>query len=1440
MGVSLGGINVGHPGTNYEKLMSKTFSLATEWLGKHATKSYVVVLAPCGSSRAEFLRRLLVNTQYFSKAYVYKGFKEKLEYLGQEVEEFENLDELARELKSRKEGLVVVVPESSFDATMLKQVLPNIRVKLLYLPALYSRATKDLNWPSEDVEKLARVEHTLLEKAYKWRRSAEGYSSTLLRDWKKEELEELKKAKEAILALSPGRLGLRDYLAETMGKMMIAFVTAPLGAPVALAVDQLFGPLASLNLHEAAQKLLEKVGEVPAESAEEFASRLLEGWTSPETRNIVAVGLAKLVISARKTTSYLHREELETVVDQVALEWGMDDATFKVFVKNLAKLASGEVVTREELRKELEKLGSKEFEELLKQLIEKRLSEIEKELNGLRGKVEALEIGVKLFYAHELEAGLLYSNFKVERGRPVIVSQEEMGRAKAELVTAGSFEKLAGEVVRRLEGGFVVLEGPKGIGKSTLAAYTAWLALLRGHADAILYVYKLDAGEALRLENLVKNTGKRFLVLYDPSPLHAYYKPGAFAGEMREVANTEVAKNTLQELLDLAMSETRVPVLAVLSSDLYNQLYEELSPQLRESLKTRTLHIDLRDHSFLEEIIKAYSGCHRDFKELAKNIASFEGGYTLIAKYAGLTLRNKGCSIGEAWKLVEEAKGKPKLFLAYYLWSILLKGNENLARRIAVPLLLHAAFGPIPEGITYLTAASRERPWRFLEPSEIEEKGFTLQDLRDEDLEPVAKWLSVQHEDLMEEMLSELCGFEGREARILYAQHLPKLAGYQQVLGNEKGVLEWALNKVIDEKREAGTIKLDEALLHFTGERLATALKSYTASCWHRLALIAGFALAGHLSVPRTPSARVKVLPSEAFEPCEADSYLLVDGKIPLVVVGIVLQRPGVLAHPLTLRHKEATKGLEKLLKTWRSREKAYPDEKLYGLGLALAVAGATELGKSVKAREAEDALYAATFAVKDVSMVEYATAILDSFRRLGELAPHYYVFLVSTASELTELDDRAVREMAEFLEEALETEELREKEWPLVEAVRAYSNLLTIYGGHFLREEERLQERICKLLEWLEGQLRDIAEVFALQPALVRNLELCSGTNPADRAEELLKRLDEMEKEKPSGLAVEWATLWTFKPENFKLVVRDLKGLLTYLLAAYKMNNDDLEVAREFFEKSAEIFRESKEWENYLTSRLWAVRCSVLGARSLEELIGRARAFEEMWGEAKKQETLEMAYLQGESLALAEYLVFLALEDRKDEVSELLEREEWLLRRFPEIGVIVKLFLKLLGVGVGKPEAREVATALNYYINGELRPIFFDVLSGAIHVDREATLQTFREWLGEAVGRLPWGEGSEEREVAERFHCELLDFVDRRGASAVVQFLAPVSSLASFTLMLWALVNGDEELARAHAKLAWMRYKSKLLHRLFRGAAEVRSEEELKLALLKLFYYHF
>jgi len=576
----------------------------------------------------------------------------------------------------------------------------------------------------------------------------------------------------------------------------------------------------------------------------------------------------------------------------------MDSTTFKIFAENLARMARGELVTREELRRELERLEGVELEGRVKQLIEEKLESIERGLDELDRKVERfnkqLKLGINLYCATDLEEGLLYTNFKVEGGKPVIVSLEEKVEAisleekvevKAELVTAGSFGKLAEEILARLEGqekGFVVLEGPKGIGKSTLAAYVAWLALLRGWVDAIIHVAKLDVGEASKLRNFVELTLSpalskgslkgRFIVLYDPSPLHAYYELGAFPEEMRKAV--EAVERTLRELLKLAKSGNNVCVLAVLPSD----LYESLSQKLKGELDRFILCVNLRDPLFLEEVIKAYLSCEELVKaysssgvlrRLAERIAEFEGGYTLVAKYAGLWLRNEGGKVEDIEKVLEEAEGKPKLFLAHYLWSVLLKENEDLAMKVAAPLLLHAAFGPIPEGLVYLTKASlKDGRWRFLGLGELEGASVReLREVREAELEPLAKWLSIQHEDLVEEILRELCGFKAKlpakwfsginkDLIVLDRDRVEKMLKglhafrelYEKQLPELTGALSWALGEILRETLHeirviysSSKTVFDASSRHlqeFAGRRLEAALKAQLPNCWLRLALI--------------------------------------------------------------------------------------------------------------------------------------------------------------------------------------------------------------------------------------------------------------------------------------------------------------------------------------------------------------------------------------------------------------------------------------------------------------------------------------------------------------------------------------------------------------------------------------------------------------------------
>jgi hypothetical protein len=1456
---------------SYTSLIDGACSEVVRWL--EGFREGVVVIVPSGCSRGMLLSRLLQRgDKPFSRVYAYRGFKDSLSRLPLApctplnlVEEFGELEELIKRLKAEEGGRVAVVPRSSTEAALIGRALrrgAGVECRLLYLPRLYRRLAGGFGGR---VRGLAEVEHSALKAAFRVRGRVSGYSSTLLRHWREEELGELERGKEAILRLSPGRLGLGDYVQEFLRKSALSLATAPVGVlasyglPVLLALVELL-PLAEAGARELAASILGRAGGALTKEAEGFAQRVLEGLSRPRARNVVAAGLAGLVAASREAAPYISREELETIVDQVALEWGLRVDEFKALVENLASFASARLATQQDLeeleRRIEERLGEvwREVRELRKELRRAR-KKLEEEHAQVVLRVSALDVG-------DVESGGLSGSFKVRRGVPVIKSKE--GRAR--VVASGLFESSIEEVLSRLEKGFVVLEGPKGAGKSVLAAYATWVALHRGVADAVIRVEGLRSGERLPILNYLEQIkGKRFIVFYDPSPVHAYYEPEAVPTYTRYDVRSLVS--TLEELARLSGESRRVLVLAVLPGGAYEAIARE-DPVLKARLERYVVHVNLRDPVFLGDVVKeyarprsrkdrsAYEESLRGIKLLAEKIAGFKGGYTLVAKFTGLTLREKGYEVKDAEELLERAGGDAKLFLAYYLWGVLLKGSRDLARRLAVPVLLHAFLGPVPEGVSYLAkAVNPEGYWRFLKPGEVE--GRLPSDLSEEVLEPVARWLSAPLEDLVEEMLEEVCGARGEEARRWYSS-----------LGELLEVLDEAARRVVGDVASELGVPADEAgrlfkitLLLFVERRLTPALKSLERTQperWRRLALIAGSALAAHHPIPLIAS-KPRLLPGEALEPCELDSYLLVDSVVPPLVVELALLLPSALAHPLAPWHEEAAEELKRLGEKWRS-EGLHLLEGIYGLGLALSVAGAAELRKDVETWEAEAALHAAASAVQRVSRKECVSAILRVFKVLGGLAPHYHVPLAAAASELEGLERRAALEVAKAVEGALRhREKLRKWEWSLVEAVHVYSNLLTKHRGYFLGEEEWLRVRMCELLGGLEGQLREIAEVLALRPALLQGLEPCGDVDPAVRAGELLKRLEEMEEE-PSRQAVEWAAVLSPKPgEGFKELVRGLRAGLTYLLAMYKMDNDDLEAARELFERAAEIAGELEEWENYLAGYSWSIRCSVLSAGSLEEMASRARAFESLWSEVKEHRGPTIAYLEVEARALTEYLVSLALQEKASEASELLEEERRLLSYLPERGVAVRLFFKLLGVSVKRPEAQEVAAALGGRIRAKLRPAFNTLMGlpvsvpswcselkederlfcsavDAVRGDERATAFLKRRFRRELLQ----SEDSGEHEVVGRFRDDILDFVEKRDASTLVQLWAPADQLARFTLMLWALTGGDEELARAHAKLAAILSPSKLTRRLFCEAAEARGGEELKLALLKLFYTRF
>jgi len=119
------------------------------------------------------------------------------------------------------------MPRSTQEAVLLVKRLgetkrEDLQVKILYLPKYYAEAAEGLE---EELRALAEVEHDRLEAVA--RDEYRGVSPKPLQISDKMKLKRLLEARKTLEELSPGRLGLKDVLAETFGK---ALKTAPVAA----------------------------------------------------------------------------------------------------------------------------------------------------------------------------------------------------------------------------------------------------------------------------------------------------------------------------------------------------------------------------------------------------------------------------------------------------------------------------------------------------------------------------------------------------------------------------------------------------------------------------------------------------------------------------------------------------------------------------------------------------------------------------------------------------------------------------------------------------------------------------------------------------------------------------------------------------------------------------------------------------------------------------------------------------------------------------------------------------------------------------------------------------------------------------------------------------------------------------------------------------------
>jgi tetratricopeptide (TPR) repeat protein len=930
---------------------------------------------------------------------------------------------------------------------------------------------------------------------------------------------------------------------------------------------------------------------------------------------------------------------------------------------------------------------------------------------------------------------------------------------------------------------------------------------------AVIRVDSLNPGDGLRLSNHIKVAGRRFVVFYDPSPIEAYYKPEAMQRVKHGTESDDITtlrkliesvKDTLKELIEVRNAW----VVVILPRELYEQVQrgKEEDVDLRQvldNLERDVVTVNLKDEGFLREVIKKYSGCDDVSDDLVRRVMNFDS-YTLVAKYVGIWLREKKCEVEDVEKALRESADKPKLFFAHYIWGIILGKSMDLAMKVSVPLILHAAFGPIPEGITYITkAVNKDGTWKLIDRNELAES--KLEDLREDDLEPIAKWLSTLHEDLIEETLQELVGLRGEEARNNYRNH-----GFENLIKTlNRSYHEKALEEVRGLSREVKPEEVESNLLIFVGERLKHALKPYT-DCWKRAAFIIGAALVGRDSVPRLKDLPESLTESfgDTLRRCGVDDYLLVGNEIPPLIWYLTKHHAYALAEAFVDKYDKAVAEIKRVLYIASKRGRIYDTEGFYGLGLASIIAKAVESGKPIEPSDADAALRIASNAIRYVASPDLTRPILRALEPLRGKAPQRYLELLAPIPEIENLDSDTARYILNELNEVLGNygDVVRGYAWSLVHAIRAYANLLWVHRSYFDDKVGDVVGRVVDLLNRLDrfkSSLGVIAWAYALAPALeyyedimklmMKTLRINEVDKVINKANEVAKELGRLRKKAKELIRDEEFMGYVesksvkINEKAVKIVILEASSNLKYALARYRLDNNELDEAEKLFKKAANELRKIGDYKNYLTARSWvsrveAIKGSLVGEKLVNEF---RRLYEETFNKKPFMRTAH--YLNTASFRLGEYLVSLALTGNYEKIGELLEKHWRVLNANKQVSVLTRLMLNIL---LGSKDRKD---QLGSELEGKLS-VYPEELINAFGFDMH---REFLPALRVAFGILRPEDGYKECKSIE-------DSMKRRDCKGAV--LAAADDSDAIWWLRWKLLHNFNDQISEKEKSGWLK----------------------------------
>jgi len=899
----------------------------------------------------------------------------------------------------------------------------------------------------------------------------------------------------------------------------------------------------------------------------------------------------------------------------------------------------------------------------------------------------------------------------------------------------------------------------------------------------------------------------------------------------------------------------------VLSDDLYALVRDRLGAHVAVEVRSG-------DIIFLQRLVESYSGCPGEAAaEVAKEVGKYDDNRALAAALAGDWLKREGCRREAVAEALRRAEGRAVDFALDYIWYAVLGGDRKKANVYAPLIVLRGLYGPIPVKLA-------ERILVDLGKSRDEVRGSE-----------VVRWFARRHHDTLEEAIGDVSFFPAIGGEIEHKElHQALVNGFVEL--EKRGLVvrkEMAIYSPLD--------KIIDLIRNGLASDISQLSEDKKRRCAKRAALVLSHAFATPPWLPRRGDLpeEAEVVLGDALEPCVVDDYMTADGIVaPLFEEFVIsmyeeagrLYLKGALAEAAETSRKVTNifsplvsadgiigiETLKALVDSWRRRGFT-PPEAYYALGLAALAAGG-----EVDAETADLLLYAASFVVQQVARHTPMLPVLAALRPLGDKAPHRYVTVLAiAASEMVVTNNEIMDYIYAELQRIKNRLSVAGSRWPLVEAIITYSSLLRMQPKHTWKSEQDAVADMCRLYSEVKGRglLGAVAEASVLAVALVRgylapyvqkHCNLADLVGEGDAVKKTLEKVatassDELKEIMDSDLDfAEWIAARS-PTKDVKGVIEDLWIWLTRDLADYKLvhavdERGELDVKRlneaaEELEKIAETYKRREEWIDYLAVRRLALQVRVIAAGNWEELLMTAEGFRELWEEVERLPISRAEYHLLAPPLFGKYLVYLAASGKRELATEQLRKLE-LLNHLPLVSVATKLMLKLFGVGEGVPWKEVFETSA-----GEIDPALQFILlmsTGRFHKDK--VLKECRQLLKTKVDADAMSSDADVQAVIELLRScvkkeiqKLHPSLDEMDERTLLEVLAPRCSHARLALMLLAATEGRADAVRLHGLLGSAAYKGTVLQPLFRAVYENCGDlnsEGCKMALLKLYYYHF